>query len=84
MDVHTKDAVALSKQSPAVKKAGQFLENMKAEFKKIQWTEDQSVQVYAKIVVVATFLLGMCIYLADIVIQKMLFVVDAVFRLLFG
>ncbi|MDB6080829.1 MAG: secE [Chlamydiia bacterium] len=71
-------------KAPSAKKAAQFLENVKSEFFKIQWTEDQDVKVYAKIVLISTFLLGMGIYLADVLIQKALFVVDVLFKLLFG
>jgi preprotein translocase SecE subunit len=68
----------------AVKGAYQFFENVKNEFRKIQWTEGEEVKVYAKVVVFATFVLGLGIYLLDLIIQKALFIVDAFFRLLFG
>ena len=69
---------------PSMKKASQFLENVKAEFQKIQWTDGEEVKVYAKIVVFATFFLGMAIYFTDLIIQKTLVVVEMIFKLLFG
>jgi len=69
---------------PSARKAYQFFEHIKAEFNKIQWTEGEEVKVYAKIVVFATFALGMSIYIADLVIQKALLGVDVLFRVLFG
>jgi preprotein translocase SecE subunit len=69
---------------PSMKKAYQFLENVKAEFRKIQWTDGEEVKVYAKVVVFATFILGMAIYFTDLIIQKTLVVVEMIFKLLFG
>jgi preprotein translocase subunit SecE len=71
-------------QKPSMKKASQFLENVKAEFQKIQWTDGEEVKVYAKIVVFATFFLGMAIYFTDLIIQKTLVVFEMIFKLLFG
>ena len=81
MNVHEKrDAHPL----PSMKKAYQFIENVKAEFQKIQWTDGEEVKVYAKVVVFATFFLGMAIYFTDLIIQKTLVVVEMIFKLLFG
>jgi len=81
MTVHEKRD---SRPLPSMKKAYQFFENVKAEFQKIQWTDGEEVKVYAKIVVFATFFLGMAIYFTDLIIQKTLVVVEMIFKLLFG
>lgn len=73
-----------SQRGPSLKSVYQFFENVKSEFRKIQWTEGEEVKVYAKVTVFATFVLGLGIYLLDLIIQKGLFVIDAFFRLLFG
>jgi preprotein translocase subunit SecE len=46
-----------------------FLGDVKSEFKKISWTSPEELKTYTKIVVVATFLLGMGIYIMDLAIQ---------------
>ena len=66
------------------RKAYQFWENAKAEFGKIQWTEGEEAKVYAKVVVAATFFLGIGIYIADVFIGRTLLGLDRIFRLIFG
>ena len=68
----------------SMRRAFQFIEDMKTEFGKIQWTEGEEVRVYAKIVVGATFVFGIALYLVDLFVQKTLFSLDAIFRMLFG
>ena len=85
VQMNTKDKMkAQSLPRPSLKKVYQFLEDVKAEFHKIQWTEGEEVKVYAKVVVCATFFLGMAIYFMDLIIQKVLIGFDVVFKLLFG
>ena len=83
MELHQK-----SKSPPttafSLKRSHQFLENVKSEFQKIQWTEGEEVRVYAKVVVLATLFLGFAIYAADLVIQKGLVVLEVLFKLIFG
>lgn len=64
--------------------AYKYFENLKAEFKKIQWTEGEEVKVYAKVVVGATFVLGLAIYFADLIIHRVMFGLEAIYRFLFG
>ena len=80
MNVHDKR----EQKTPSMKKAYQFFENVKSDFHKIQWTDGEEIKLYAKVIVFATFILGMAIYFADLIIQKTLVVVDMIFRLLFG
>ena len=81
MNVHEK---VKSHSLPSMKKSYRYIETMKDEFHKIQWTEGEEVKVYAKVVVMATFVLGMAIYFMDLIIQKFLVVVEMLFKLLFG
>lgn len=67
-----------------LRKAFRSLEDMKIEFKKIQWTEDKKIQEYAKIVVLATFASGMVLYFADVIVHKFLWALNACLRMLFG
>jgi preprotein translocase subunit SecE len=66
------------------RKLYQYFENLKAEFKKIQWVEDGDVKVYAKVVVGATFVLGLAIYFVDLIIHQVLQGLGTVYQLLFG
>ena len=70
--------------SKPFKKAYAFFEDVKSEFWKIQWTEKEELRTSAKIVVVATFVLGMIIYVADLVIQRLLNGLEGIFQWLVG
>ena len=81
MEVHQKRSGV---RAPSMRKVFRFFEEIKSEFHKIQWTEGEEVVVYAKVVVLATFVLGMAIYFADLIIQRTLLGLEVVFKLLFG
>ena len=66
------------------RKAYAFFEEVKVEFWKIQWTEKEELRTSAQVVVVATFVLGMIIYLADLVIQRLLGGLEGIFQWLVG
>ena len=67
-----------------LKKAYEYFESLKAEFANIQWTEGGEVVTYAKIVVAATFFFGLAIYIADIVIHRLIGGFDVLFRWFVG
>jgi len=73
-----------SRSSFSVKKAFRRFEDLKAEFFKVHWTEDGNVRSYAKIVIVATFICGMVLYIADLIVQHALFGIDGLLRVIFG
>jgi len=52
-----------------IKKAQTFVADIKSEIHKVEWTSQSELIVYTKIVIVATFIFGMSIYLMDLVIQ---------------
>lgn len=68
----------------SLRKAFRRLEDMKIEFKKIQWVEGKRTQEYAKVVVLATFISGVVLYLADVFAHKSLWSINAILRMLFG
>jgi len=72
------------KSKASIKSAYQFLEHIKDEFHKIQWTDGEEIWVYAKVVVGATFVLGLAIYLADVIIHNCLLLSQTVFQWIFG
>lgn len=66
------------------KKALGFLDDIKAEFRKITWTTKDELLAYAKIVVGATFVFGMGIYFMDVMIQSFLATLSYFVRLIAG
>lgn len=68
----------------SLRKAFKRLDDMKVEFKKIQWVEGKRTGEYAKVVVLATFVSGMVLYLADLFVHKSVGSVNAILRMLFG
>jgi preprotein translocase subunit SecE len=72
------------KSSLSLKGAFRRLEDLKSEFFRIQWTENGQVIGYAKVVVLATFVCGMVLYVADLVVQRLLFSIGAILRMIFG
>jgi len=67
-----------------VRKAGEFVGEVKAELKRVSWTSKEELTVYTKIVVGATFALGLSLYIVDIVMQKLVIGFGAFFHLVFG
>jgi preprotein translocase subunit SecE len=49
--------------------AMQGLAELKAEFKRISWTSKEELRAYTKIVVGATFIVGLGIYVVDLVVR---------------
>ncbi len=75
---------ATAQPSAQAKVAQNFFTGVKAEFKKITWTSKEDLQNYTKIVVGATFLCGMCVYLVDLGIRGVLETLEKVTLLIFG
>ncbi len=68
----------------SMKKAFRRFEDLKTEFFRIQWTEEGEVSSMAKVVVLATFVCGMVLYIADLIVQRALVGFDSILRLIFG
>lgn len=64
----------------ASNKAVAFVTDVKNEIKKIHWTDKEELKVYTKLVVAATFIFGMSVYLVDLTIQGFLVSLNAIFR----
>jgi len=56
----------------------EFLGNVKVEFSKINWTSPEELKSYTKIVVAATFISGMALFLVDLGIQGVLGLLNAI------
>ena len=61
-----------------------YFEEIKSEFRKISWTDREELLTYTKIVVGATLIFGMAIYLADVVIQNSLAGLNSVIQWIAG
>lgn len=68
----------------SMKRLSRRLEEMKSEFFRIQWTDEGDVSTYTKVVIVATFVSGMLLYIADLVVHRALLGVDTILRCIFG
>lgn len=65
-------------------KSGDLLGDLKAEFKKITWTEPAALRTYTKVVVGATFAVGLGIYVIDLGIQLVLATLEFIVKGLVG
>jgi preprotein translocase subunit SecE len=79
-----KNAPAARSSTFSMKRAFNRFEELKAEFFRIQWTEEGNVSDMTKVVVLATFVCGMVLYIADLIVQRALIGFDGVLRLIFG
>ena len=68
----------------ATPSAQDFITDMKSEFSKISWTDPEELRLYTKMVVGATFIMGMGIYVADLLIQGVLGSLSHTIQFLFG
>jgi preprotein translocase subunit SecE len=85
MDIKKEQTTSTTKDLSEKKVSiGEFVGEVKDEFGKITWTSPEELRTYTKIVVVATVLLGMGIYLIDLSIQGVLNALGTVFHFIFG
>ncbi|MCB1113152.1 MAG: preprotein translocase subunit SecE [Chlamydiia bacterium] len=64
----------VAKENGASQKAvnSRYIEEIKSEFRQITWTTKEELFAYTQIVVGATFVLGLGVYLVDLSIQTVL------------
>ncbi len=74
---------AVPKNAP-LKKFWKSFEEIKAEFSRIQWSEEGEVHKTAKVVVVATFASGLVLYGADLILRSALHGLGALFQAIIG
>lgn len=68
----------------STKRVQEFASEIKGEIQKITWTSRDELIFYTKLVVGATFLFGMAIYLLDLLIQASLVGLDFILRFISG
>lgn len=61
-----------------------FIEEIKLELRNINWTSKEELKVYTQIVVMATFVFGMGVYVVDLLIQSALNLLTGLTRLIAG
>jgi preprotein translocase subunit SecE len=61
-----------------------FVEELKAELKKVSWTPISELKVATKTVIISIFVFGFGIYLIDLVIKGALNTISMLFRWVFG
>jgi len=66
------------------KKKLNYFREVQAELKKVSWTTKLELISFTKIVLGATFIFAIAIYIADLVIKNALHVVSLIARILFG
>jgi preprotein translocase subunit SecE len=68
--------VKKGRSSASAKAEGQkvvaFVGDVKQELRRVEWTSKEELKSYTKIVLLSTFVLGMFIYFADLMIQGFL------------
>ncbi len=74
----------VQKESVSVNSMFNFVGDIKSEFKKISWTSKEELKVYTKVVVAFTFVFGMAVLFADVMIQKCLAGLNIAIRLITG
>lgn len=86
MDLKTEQRDPVIRESGAPQKAVKqsFIEDIKSELRQITWTSKEELFTYTQIVVGATFLLGLGVYLVDLSIQSVLDVLTWLVRVTIG
>lgn len=76
MSINVQEARQIKKTS--------YFQGVKSELKKVSWTSRKELVTYTKIVVGATFLMGMGIYFSDLVIKTAIDGLGVIARWIFG
>lgn len=78
--------MAVSKEDTPKRFSGAFdyVGDLKAELKKVNWTSKDELLVYTKIVVISTFVFGMGTFFCDVFIQSVLTGLSTVVKMIGG
>lgn len=82
--VHGKKEQANLNTGSIGKQSFNFVGEVKTEFKKISWTGKEELQVYTKVVVLATIAFGMLVFFADLAIKNTLEAINVILRVFGG
>ncbi len=67
-----KNQQTTTERAVSTKRIRDFVADIKSEIQKITWTSREELFAYTKIVVLATLIFGMTIYMLDLFIQSIL------------
>lgn len=67
-----KNQQTTTERAVSTKRVRDFVADIKSEIQKITWTNREELFAYTKIVVLATLIFGMSIYMLDLIIQSIL------------
>lgn len=84
MEIKKPQQSATNERSFTIRRVWDFVADIKSEIRKITWTSREELLVYAKIVVGATFVFGMAIYMLDLTIQTALSALNFLLHLIGG
>ena len=79
-----KPQAAASSSSFRPGRVGEFIGDVKAEVQKVTWTSKEELQLYTKLVVGATFAMGLGMYLVDLSVQSVLATMGILINWLIG
>lgn len=71
-------------QASRKKRLFSYVQELKEELKKVNWTTKDELKLSTKVVIGATFLFGLGIYLIDLVIKGCLDLIALVVHFIFG
>jgi preprotein translocase subunit SecE len=83
MDVNTKPVNQSAEATPR-RSVLKYIGELKEELKKVTWTTKAELKLCTKLVVGSTFVLGLGIYLVDLMIKGVLDAFSALVRVIFG
>ena len=66
------------------KKKYSYFRQVQQELKKVSWTSKKDIIFFTKVVLMATFLMGLTIYVADISIREILSLLSFLSRMIVG
>lgn len=75
---------APAQQASKKKKVFSFIQDLKAELRKVSWTTKDELIISTKVAIGATFLFGLGIYLIDLVIKGALDFIALIVHFIFG
>lgn len=72
MEIKKNQQTTTERTVSTTKRVRDFVADIKSEIQKITWTNREELFAYTKIVVFATLIFGMSIYMLDLIIQSIL------------
>lgn len=77
-------SMKLSDAKKKAKSRGSFISGIREELKKVTWTSKEELKLFSKIVLGATFVFGIGIYVADLCVKGALDGLNLVVRAIWG